>query len=275
MFPKVCSQLSHQCSKRGVFIREGLINKRTICAQSESFCFGKVSSFRQGRVGTRKQLKMLENEEVRGGESGRNGMAKGHTAARPLISQPHQSLGLRSFAWAPASQPCALVVASCCLGKQNWQEMNVSCRLGVAGIMETLNHNPLSLALPAGFLAGLVVRPQPVWQVRGPLFPGKWEAPPPESRRNTYPSGRRSGLWVVHSSVSWTGFLFSRTHEKDGYRWEGADNCFQHLLWVSEIHAVLKGKGGTLPSLPMHQAGRDGSVWAWTPSSRQVRHVHS
>lgn len=84
--------------KRTVFIRKGLINERTICAQSESFCFGKASSFRQGRVGTRKQLKTLENEEVRGRESGRNGVAKGHTAAWPLISQPHQSLGLPSFA---------------------------------------------------------------------------------------------------------------------------------------------------------------------------------
>lgn len=41
------------------------LNERPICSQRESFCFGNVSSFRHGRVGTRRELKTPEKEEVR------------------------------------------------------------------------------------------------------------------------------------------------------------------------------------------------------------------
>lgn len=50
--------------ERHFFFWENL-NESPICSQRESFCFGKVSSFRHGREGTREELKTPEKEEVR------------------------------------------------------------------------------------------------------------------------------------------------------------------------------------------------------------------
>lgn len=73
MPPRTCSPSARppmQQERTFFFLWENL-NERAICSQSESFCFGKVSSFRQGRVGTRKELKIPEKEEVRMDGSGK------------------------------------------------------------------------------------------------------------------------------------------------------------------------------------------------------------
>lgn len=56
--PRACSQTAwppKQQERTFFFLWESL-NERPVCSQSESFGFGKVSSFQQGRVGTRKEL---------------------------------------------------------------------------------------------------------------------------------------------------------------------------------------------------------------------------
>lgn len=82
-------QLGHHSSRREHFFLWESLNERPVCSQSESFGFGKVSSFQQGRVGTRKEL---NNTRERRSESERRwegiGVTKGCTAA-PLSSFPN------------------------------------------------------------------------------------------------------------------------------------------------------------------------------------------
>lgn len=88
--PRACSQTARppKQQERTFFLWESL-NERPVCSQSESFGFGKVSSFQQWRVGTRKKLN--DTRERRSESEGRwegIGVTKGCTAA-PLSPFPN------------------------------------------------------------------------------------------------------------------------------------------------------------------------------------------
>lgn len=116
-------KLGHQSSRREHFFLWESVNERPICSQSESFGFGKVCSFQQGRVGTRKELMTPEKEEVRV-KGGRKELQRPKDAQLSHSVHFPTSLVTWSACLSPRSQPpVVLAVASCCLGKQSWQEM--------------------------------------------------------------------------------------------------------------------------------------------------------
>lgn len=169
--------------------------------------------------------------------------------------------------------PVALVVASCCLGKQSWQEMMLAwtwAGVGVGGITEALSHYVLRLA-PACWVSD---RPggSPVWQVRGPLYPGKREAPSTRKYKERVTT-RKEIQAVGCSQLCLLDKFLSSCHfyENTWERWvevRGRGN------WLT---ASFTGFRNTCSSwmcfcAPSTVSGRDGgNGWVWMLSSHDVQ----
>lgn len=155
-------QLGHHSSRREHFFLWESLNERPVCSQSESFGFGKVSSFQQGRVGTRKEL---NNTRERRSESERRwegiGVTKGCTAA-PLSSFPNLTghLVCQTLPELPVAAPGRPGGGLLPLRKTELAGDHVGLNLSWGwgrrdhGSSQSLCSGWL---LPAGFLTGLVV----------------------------------------------------------------------------------------------------------------------
>lgn len=117
-------------------------------------------------MGTRRELKTTEKKEVRGKGvekelRGPKDMRLPHLVyvPTPLVTWSAE-LCLSPRVAAPRPGGGLLLLRKTELAGAD-AGLNVSHEVGVAGIMEALNHYVLSLPPPAGFLAGLVVRQEP------------------------------------------------------------------------------------------------------------------
>lgn len=189
---------------------------REACSQSENVCFGKVSSFWQGRVGTRKELKTPEKEEVRIEGGGKELGWPEDTQLPHLVHFPTSLVtwSARPRPAVPAGAPCALAVASCCLGKQSWQEMVLEWIWASRGWGD--HRSSQSLRAQPGFC--LLGFGQAWWLARGQCDWGeahsslRMRSPSTRENKNEQPTIRKEIQFVGCSQLCLLHKFFSSCH---------------------------------------------------------------